>query len=513
MSVNIPNPGDAHRIVLEARHVQKQYGSVVALADASIEVRAGEVIALLGPNGAGKSTMVGLLSGRIRADAGELLCDGEPISAAELSRQGSPVSVVQQELSIVPTLTVGENVFLGNNTIGRIYGARRAATRARPFLDQAGLSHVDPMTSADRLSVGEQQLVELARSLARNARIIMLDEPTAALSEPEIDRVLQVVADLRDRGHSIIYISHRLDEIIRIADRALIVRDGRTLEALSGDRLTVSNIIELMLGRQLGTLYPPKAAVRSALPAIRLENVVAEGIQRPLSLTINQGEIFGLAGQLGSAAAIVLEVLAGVRPLRSGTIHLNGRAVTIPSPRSAAALGIAYCSEDRKRDGFFGVRSVTENLTAPALSEVSSGGWISHRRERELARKLAGAFGVKDGRLPHPLETLSGGNQQKVVLGKWLGIDPRIVLVNEPTRGVDVGARAEIYSYLRDLADHGLTVVMTSTEAEEVHGLADTIASFYRGTLVRTVDSQAVAVADLEKELSVAPVPLEEVPA
>lgn len=491
--------------MLEARNLRKQYGSVIAVADGNITIRAGEVLALLGPNGAGKSTMVSLLAGRLKSDAGEILFRGEPISAHELSKEDSPVTVVQQELSIVPTMTVGQNVFLSNKRIGKIYGARKAASRSRPYLEKAGLGHVDPMMTADRLSVGEQQLVELARSLARDAKIIMLDEPTAALSEPEIDRVLSVVSDLRAHGHSVVYISHRLDEIMRVADRALIIRDGRSLRPLEGADLTMSNIIELMLGRQLGALYPPRADSLGNEEALRLDSVTAKGIDTPVSLNVRQGEIFGLAGQLGSAAAVILEVIAGVQAVDSGQVVISGEPVRLNGPRKAAQRGIAYCSDDRKRDGFFGVRPILENLTAPALGAVSTWGWISRGRERELATSLAKAFGVNTARLPHPVETLSGGNQQKVVLGKWLGIDPKIVLVNEPTRGVDVGARAEIYTYLRGLAQKGLTVILTSTEAEEVLGLSDTVASFYRGSLVAVRSAKDITVLELEHELSTSP--------
>ena len=491
--------------LLQATHVRKQYGSVVALADASITIRAGEVMALLGQNGAGKSTLVGILSGRTRADAGQLTFDGRPISGHELARQGSPVAVVQQELSLVPTMTVGQNVFLANPDIGRVYGERKAARLARPYLATAGLGALDPLTLAGRLSVGEQQLVELARALARHARLLILDEPTAALSEPEIARVLAVVRDLKARGVSVLYISHRLNEVIEIADRVTIVRDGRSLEAIEGDELHLERIIELMLGRKLEALYPTGERAFGSTEVLRLENVTAAGIDAPVSMTINRGEIHGFAGQLGSAAGALIEVIAGVRPLTGGTISLQGEPVSISSPRRAKAAGVAYCSGDRKLDGIFGVRSVQDNLSAPALGSVAWGGWIRPRRERALAHDLAGAFAVTPGRMPYPVESLSGGNQQKVVLGKWLGIRPAVLLINEPTRGVDVGARSDIYTHLRALADGGLTIVFTSSEADEVIGLADVVSSFFRGTFVRTSPARDLSSADLEHELSTPP--------
>jgi ribose transport system ATP-binding protein len=491
--------------LLEATHVRKQYGSVVALADASITIRPGEVMALLGQNGAGKSTLVGILSGRVRSDAGQLSFDGQAISGHELARQGSPVAVVQQELSLVPTMTVGQNVFLANLDIGRVYGERKAARMARPYLAKAGLGDLDPLTPAGRLSVGEQQLVELARALARNARLLILDEPTAALSEPEIARVLAVVRDLKAQGVSVLYISHRLNEVIEIADRATIVRDGRSLEAIEGDEMRLERIIELMLGRKLEALYPSGERVVTGEEVLRLENVTAAGIDRPVSLKINRGEIHGLAGQLGSAAGAVIEVIAGVRPLTGGTIFLHGEPVAIGNPRRAKAEGIAYCSGDRKLDGIFGVRSVQDNLSAPGLSSVAWGGWILPRRERALAQDLAGAFAVTSGRMPYPVESLSGGNQQKVVLGKWLGIQPSVLLINEPTRGVDVGARSDIYAHLQELADGGLTILFTSSEADEVIGLADVVSSFFRGTFVRTRPARDLSSGELEHELSTAP--------
>ncbi len=492
--------------ILEALHVRKQYGSVVALADASISIDPGEVVALVGQNGAGKSTLVGILSGQVRPDEGELRFDGKPIDSHELGKQGSPVAVVRQELSLVPTMSVGQNVFIANHDIGRWYSARTAARKARPFLEMAGLGELDPLTPAGRLSVGEQQLVELARALARHARVLILDEPTAALSDPEIARVISIVRDLKAQGRSVVYISHRLDEVMRIADRVAVVRDGRSLDSLEGEAIQLERIIEKMLGRRLEALYPTGNREFGSDELLRLENVMTDGLSHPVSITVRHGEIHGLAGQLGSAAAVLLEVIAGIRPLTDGAIYIGGRRVAVSSPRQAKAAGIAYCSGDRKLDGSFGVRSVQENLTAPGLRSVARGGWILPRAERALAQSLAGAFSVTSGRMGYPVDSLSGGNQQKVVLAKWLGIEPALFLINQPTRGVDVGARADIYRHLQDLADGGLTIVFTSSETEEVIGLADVVSTFYRGSYLRTERAALLDSTALEHELAGAPV-------
>jgi ribose transport system ATP-binding protein len=477
--------------LLRAAGISRRFGAIQALRDVDLEVQHGEVMALLGENGAGKSTLVKILAGLVEPDEGTISIAGEALDTGSPGRSlTAGIAVVQQELSLVLTLSVAENVFLGGRSFAGPWTRGRLARRARPYLERVGLQELDPHRLVESLSVAERQLVEIARLLARDARILILDEPTAALSDVEIERVKQVVRSLAGEGpRAVIYVTHRLGEVFELADRVTVFRNGKSQPSVAVSRLSMDQLIERILGRPLDEMFPVRSSGLGE-PVLVIEGVETDGLAAPVDLTVRAGEIVGLGGQLGSGAGRLLRAVAGVDAMSAGSVRVHDELLRGHALRRAIRAGIVYCSDDRKRDGIFAARSVTENLSSAALWRVTPRGVVSRRRENALARDLAGFFQIDTRRLGHRAATLSGGNQQKVALGKWLGAQPRVVLVEEPTRGVDVGARAEIYRHLRRLANEGLAVVFASSDLPEVLGLADTVASFYRGRLVRVAPAQ-----------------------
>jgi ribose transport system ATP-binding protein len=467
------------------RSLSKRYGNVQALAEVDFELRPGEVMALLGENGAGKSTLVKVLSGLVQPDAGTIEIDGAPAQLFPTARsQAAGVAVVHQEYSSVPTLSVAENLVLGQTGVSALWLPHRLNARARKLLAAVGLEHIDPALPVEALSVAEKQLLEIARLLVRDARILIFDEPTAALADREIERVLAVIKRLASEGRSIIYVTHRLPEVFRIADRVTVFRNGRSLPSRLTSELNVDAVITMMLGRELETMFPARGQP-GGTSLLQVEGLLAPGLTKPVSFQLRPGEILGLTGQLGSGANTVVESLAGMAPPAAGRVLLDGREISLHSRAATLKCGIAYCSADRKRDGIFAQRPIRENLSSPWVRSVSSGGWISGRRERERAGEIASRFAIDVKRLGSLVGTLSGGNQQKVAVGKWLGSEPRVMLLEEPTRGVDIGARAEIYQRLRGLCAAGLGIIVASSDTSEVLGLSDSIATFYRGRLTK----------------------------
>ncbi len=481
--VNSGTGGAAEKPRLLVRRLSKRYGNVQALAEVDFELRPGEVMALLGENGAGKSTLVKVLSGLVQPDTGTIEIDGAAVTLYPSARsQTAGVAVVHQEYSSVPTLSVAENLVLGQAGVPSLWLPGRLRARARDLLSAVGLDHIDPGTLVERLSVAEMQLLEIARLLVRDARILIFDEPTAALADREIERVLAVIKRLAAEGRSVIYVTHRLPEVFRIADRVTVFRNGRSLPARPTSELNVDAVITMMLGRELQTMFPKRGTL-GAQALLQVEALKAPGLVEPVSFVIRPGEIVGLTGQLGSGASAVVEALAGMVSPVSGRVLLDDKELSLRSRAATLKRGIAYCSADRKRDGTFAVRSIRENLSSPWVRSVARRGWISARGERERSGDIASRFAIDVKRLATAVGALSGGNQQKVAVGKWLGAEPRVMLLEEPTRGVDVGARAEIYQHLRDLCAAGLGIVVASSDTAEVLGLSDTIATFYRGRL------------------------------
>ncbi len=482
---------DDKKPILEMRGIAKRYGSVTALAGVDFTLRRGEVMALLGENGAGKSTLVKILAGLERPDSGTIEIDGRAVRFRSPHQSlHAGVAYVTQELSIISALSVAENICLGGNT-SPIWTSGQLSQRVRPYLELVGLGDIDPSMPAGHLSVAQRQLVEIARLLSRNARILILDEPTAALSDVEIEKVMAVVRSLAREGRSIIYVTHRLGEVFELADRVTIFRNGSSFDPVEVKALDIDELIEHLLGRRLDQMFPARGTARGE-PVLTLDNVLVQGLTRPITLELHKGEILGLAGQLGSGANAVVRAVAGAVPLHGGSMRIEGRSLHPRNMREAMANRIAYCSDDRKRDGIFAVRRLVENLSAPAIERITVAGLLSRRREDELANRLASFFEIARGRLNSQAGKLSGGNQQKVALGKWLGIEPTILLVEEPTRGVDVGARAEIYRHLRTLADGGLAIMFASSDNQEILGLSDRVATFFRGRMVRVAPAEEI---------------------
>ncbi|MDD9810147.1 MAG: sugar ABC transporter ATP-binding protein [Gammaproteobacteria bacterium] len=472
---------------LELRGIKRSFGAIHALQGVDLTVNHGEIIGLVGENGAGKSTLVKIMSGFDADFEGEFLVDGKP------AKLGSPqnanaigIAIAQQELSLIPTMTVAENIFLGHNRGPGVCLLSTLADLSRPLLEQVGLANLSPTTPVRRLSIGERHLVEVARLIAHEPQLLILDEPTAALGESDSRRILAMAQHLKEQGKSIVYVSHRMNEIFKITDRCAVLRDGRSEATVPSRELNTDKLVALMLGRELGAMFPEKPGAPNPVARFKVERLRADRLQSPVSFEIRCGEILGIAGQLGSGSGEILATLAGARKAHGGALYdmTTGKSRLPASPRQAIRRKIAYCSPDRKHDGLFLGRPIMENLSAPNLKKISTMGLLRAPPERGQANDIAKTFTIDAGRLDQEASVLSGGNQQKVALGKWLSIEPELILVDEPTRGVDVGARAEIYAKIRALANQGAAVVIASTDLLEISNLPDRVITFFKG--VRT---------------------------
>ena len=489
--------------MLTLSSINRSFGAIQALREADFEIVEGEVMGLVGENGAGKSTLVKIISGFDDGFTGEFKLDGASVRFANPSRaERAGIAIAQQELSLIPAMSVAENIFLAGDQVPVVATKKVLSARARPYLEEVGLNTVEPSIAVNRLSVGEQQLVEVARLLAHEPRVLILDEPTAALGESDSMRILAMVERLAASGKSIIYVSHRLDEIFRICHRVTVLRDGMSQKPRKASELDVHSLVESMLGRELHNMFPERGGVQRLKPLLEVRGVWPDATVEPFSFEAYPGEILGLAGQLGSGSGDVLAAIGGASGTREGQIKFDGRDFMPRSPKEAIAAGIAYCSDDRKLDGLFLGRPIKENLTSPALNRISAFGFLKHGIERGLASVNAEKFTVDVSRMRTEAGLLSGGNQQKVALGKWLAIQPKVILVNEPTRGVDVGARAEIYRKLREFADEGKAVVFASTDIQEITGLSDRVITFYRGMQIGEIAMESMTAAAVLEQIT-----------
>jgi ABC-type sugar transport system ATPase subunit len=480
------------RVVLEVVDLSKSFGPVRAVRGLSLDVRAGEVHAVCGHNGAGKSTLVKALVGLVKPDEGVIRFEGEEISPRNPHEaQSYGIALVNQELSLVPELSVEDNVYLGGLDVPFLYRRRRLTQNARAVLDQLGLREVALGTPVETLSIGERQLVEIARLLVRDARLLILDEPTATLSKPEIERVFRATRDLVAQGRSVIFVSHRLDEVFELCDRVTVLRDGQRVATHEIHAIDRRSLIEQMLGEMEGgkTLQEYEHAVPGAgEEVVRIEGLRVPGSVEGVSLTLESGIITGLAGQVGSGTSTILRALGGLVPAASGTVEIRGEPVLLNTPRRAAAAGVLYIPNDRQREGLFLGQTVERNLTVSRLRRLSRLGVLLRRRVQRTARELATMAGVSVDRLGSPAASLSGGNQQKVLLGRALQLyGTALLALDEPTRGVDVGGRAEIHNLGREAARKGTAVIFSSTELDEVLDLADVVVTIFHGRIVSVV--------------------------
>jgi ABC-type sugar transport system ATPase subunit len=467
-------------------HLSRSFAGIPAVRDVSFEVQVGEIHAICGHNGAGKSTVVKMLSGQLAPDAGEIRIDGAPVELR--SRQVAQrlgVALVDQELSVVPALTVLDNMLLGDLAAPVINRRRGAVARCRDVLDGIGLEHIQPGQLLSSLSIGERQLIEVARALNQNARLVILDEPTATLSDRESQRVFAAIRRVVARGCSVIYVSHRLSEVLELCDTVTVLRDGRLITTTPAKELTVEQLIRQMLGEAPRRLAATRADEANPTHALHIESLHVPDRVDDFTLTAHAGRIYALAGQMGSGTTDVLRALVGLHPQAIGRVALRERAVPFRDPVRATAAGIAFVSNDRKSEGLFLGATVAANLVATRLPSLGRAGVISGRRARQAARTLAELSGLADRRVAEPIAALSGGNQQKVFVGRCLGRDDVFVLLlDEPTRGVDVGGRAAIHQLLRDAADAGMIVLFSSTELDELLELGDVIIPMRAGRIV-----------------------------
>ena len=483
--------------IIALSHASKSYGAVRAARDVSIALNAGEVRALAGENGAGKSTIVRMLAGVQRPDDGDVLVDGEPVTFhGPADARDAGVAVIYQEPTLFPDLSVAENVMMGRHPLGSLRRIDRRALHdsVKGLIGRLGV-RLDPEQPVRGLSIADQQIVEIAKALSFDARVLIMDEPTAALSGHEVERLFGVVRTLRERGAAVLFISHRLEEIFTICDTVTVLRDGEVTHDGDVAGLTTDELVRRMVGRELSQMFPKQAAQIGG-PVLNVSRLTREGVFTDVSFEVKRGEIVGLAGLVGAGRSEVARAIFGIDKPDGGHVEVDGVKLKPGSPAAAMRAGVGLVPEDRRQQGLVMELSIERNMGLTRLGALSGAlGIIGRGAEAELASDWATKLQLKYHRLADPVGFLSGGNQQKVVLGKWLATGPKVLIIDEPTRGIDVGTKAEVHRLMSELAGQGLAVLMISSELPEVLGMADRVLVMREGRLV-----QEIARADADEE-------------
>jgi ribose transport system ATP-binding protein len=474
---------NSSQILLELKNIVKTYPGVKALDDVTLKVQKGEVHGLVGENGAGKSTLIKTCTGAVIPDSGKIIIDGEAFSSMTPKlAEDKGLAVIYQEFNLVGELSVAENIFLGRAIRkGTSIDNKAMEAESRKIFEQFNID-IDPRKLVSELTVGYQQLVEIAKAISQNANLLIMDEPSAPLTKKEADRLYSLVKKLQESGVTIIYISHRMEEIFKLSDRVTVMRDGMKVDTLKTSETNMNALVKLMVGRELKETYPKREKCIRDDIVLELENVSGNGVKN-ISLSIKKGEVLGLAGLIGAGRTELAEVIFGAKPIVKGTMKLNGKVIVPKTPRDAIDAGVALVPEDRKKQGLLLEVDIKGNISISILNRISKWFTVNKSKEKEIANHYKEAIRIKTPNLEQKIKNLSGGNQQKAIIAKWLASEPDLIILDEPTRGIDVGAKYEIYKLINTLVEEGKAILMISSEMEEVMGMSDRIIVLSEGKI------------------------------
>lgn len=466
-----------NEMILRVKNVTKSFPGVKALKGVNLDIYSGEVHALLGENGAGKSTLMKIILGMYQPTSGEMEYKGEKyMPRTPMTALNMGISMIHQEINLVPTTSVAENVWIGREyRFGNRYfiNKQKQEKATEEILGRLGLE-ISPSTSVSALSIAEMQLVEIARAVSYDSDIIIMDEPTSALTDEEVNRLYDIISALREQGKAIIYISHKFDEIFHICDRATIFRDGEYIGERMISETTEEELVKLMVGREMHDMFP-KFEVKIGEPVLEVSHLTMKNVVKDVSFTAHRGEILGFAGLLGAGRTEIMETLFGITPKDGGCVKLHGKEIDVRNPKQAIGKKMAMVTEDRKHSGLIAIQSVRVNESLAYLRKITKGGFLNQKKEKKDTDEMAERMRIKFPSMNSEISLLSGGNQQKVIIGRWLLTQPDVLIMDEPTRGIDVGAKAEIYKLIGDLAKQGKTILVVSSELPEIMGISDRV--------------------------------------